>query len=121
MGDGQVNKLSNNLKYIDNMGLIGGGSGIRTLGTLSRPSVFKTGAIDHSAKPPLYVLPKTLETILQLGKITLKEGKFADLDMHLLSQGVGAGYNSTNAPQKGRSNVRVNQARAQARTRVNEQ
>ena len=30
----------------------GGGTGIRTLGTLSRPSVFKTGAFDHSATPP---------------------------------------------------------------------
>ncbi len=33
-------------------GASGGGSGIRTLGTLSRPTVFKTAAIDHSAKPP---------------------------------------------------------------------
>ena len=32
----------------------GGGSGIRTLGTLSRTSVFKTGALNHSAKPPLF-------------------------------------------------------------------
>ena len=32
--------------------LSGGGTGIRTLGTLSRPSVFKTGAFDHSATPP---------------------------------------------------------------------
>lgn len=31
----------------------GGGSGIRTLGTLSRPTVFKTAAFDHSAKPPV--------------------------------------------------------------------
>ena len=30
----------------------GGGSGIRTLGGLSPSSVFKTGAFDHSAKPP---------------------------------------------------------------------
>ena len=30
----------------------GGGTGIRTLGTLSRTSVFKTGAFDHSATPP---------------------------------------------------------------------
>ncbi len=102
-------------------GVNGGGSGIRTLGTLSRPSVFKTGAIDHSAKPPLCVLPKTPETILQLGKITLKEGNFADQAMLLLSQGVAARYNVTNAPQKGRSSVRRRQARAQARTRVNEQ
>jgi hypothetical protein len=47
----------------------GGGSGIRTLGTLSRPSVFKTGAFDHSAKPPQWGLPKSVEMILQLGKI----------------------------------------------------
>ena len=32
--------------------LSGGGTGIRTLGTLSRTSVFKTGAFDHSATPP---------------------------------------------------------------------
>ena len=30
----------------------GGGSGIRTLGGFSPSSVFKTGAFDHSAKPP---------------------------------------------------------------------
>ena len=38
----------------------GGGTGIRTLGTLSRTSVFKTGAFDHSATPPTrfsYTLP----------------------------------------------------------------
>ncbi len=102
-------------------GGIGGGSGIRTLGTLSRPSVFKTGAIDHSAKPPLCVLPKSLETILQLGKITLIAGKFAYEVMLLLSQGGVTGYNGTNAPQKGWSGVRLKQARTQARTRVNEQ
>ena len=34
----------------------GGGSGIRTLGGLSPSSVFKTGAFDHSAKPPLGAL-----------------------------------------------------------------
>jgi hypothetical protein len=31
---------------------IGGGGGIRTHGTLSRTTVFKTVAIDHSATPP---------------------------------------------------------------------
>jgi hypothetical protein len=30
----------------------GGGSGIRTLGGLTPSPVFKTGAFDHSAKPP---------------------------------------------------------------------
>jgi hypothetical protein len=66
------------------------------------------------------VLPKSPKTILQLGNITLKEGKFAYRGMLLLSQGVGARYNDTNAPQKGWSGVRLKQARAQARTRVNE-
>ena len=31
----------------------GGGGGIRTHGTLSRTPVFKTGAFDHSATPPV--------------------------------------------------------------------
>ena len=34
-------------------GASGGGCGIRTHGTLSRPTVFKTAAFDHSAKPPI--------------------------------------------------------------------
>ena len=38
---------------IHNKSDCGGGSGIRTLGGLSPSSVFKTGAFDHSAKPPL--------------------------------------------------------------------
>ena len=57
------------LYLIDKYRSTGGGSGIRTLGTLSRPSVFKTGAIDHSAKPPLWGVPKSVKTILQSGKI----------------------------------------------------
>jgi hypothetical protein len=32
----------------------GGGTGIRTLGGLSPSSVFKTGAFDHSATPPIH-------------------------------------------------------------------
>ena len=32
--------------------MVGGGGGIRTHGPLSRPLVFKTSAIDHSATPP---------------------------------------------------------------------
>ena len=32
----------------------GGGAGIRTLGGLSPSSVFKTGAFDHSATPPIH-------------------------------------------------------------------
>ena len=47
--DPATNTLNVNILSID----CGGGSGIRTLGTLPRPSVFKTGAFDHSAKPPL--------------------------------------------------------------------
>ena len=38
------------IKYL--ISKCGGGSGIRTLGGLSPSSVFKTGAFDHSAKPP---------------------------------------------------------------------
>ena len=34
------------------MKICGGGGGIRTPGTLSRSTVFKTAAIDHSATPP---------------------------------------------------------------------
>jgi hypothetical protein len=32
--------------------VLGGGRGIRTPGTVSGPTVFKTAAIDHSAIPP---------------------------------------------------------------------
>jgi hypothetical protein len=37
-------------------GATGGGGGIRTHGTLSRTSVFKTGALNHSATPPTPLL-----------------------------------------------------------------
>ncbi len=36
------------------MTIVGGGSGIRTPGTLTGTSVFKTDAIDRSAKPPFF-------------------------------------------------------------------
>ena len=44
------------------------GQGFEPWEPLGSP-VFKTGAIDHSAKPPLWGLPKTVSAILQLGKI----------------------------------------------------
>ena len=46
----------------------GGGSGIRTLGGLSPSSVFKTGAFDHSAKPPQPDPPNVPKSIRQMGK-----------------------------------------------------
>jgi hypothetical protein len=35
----------------------GGGGGIRTPETLSSLTVFKTAALNHSATPPLLILP----------------------------------------------------------------
>lgn len=69
----------------------GGGSGIRTLGTLSRPSVFKTGAFDHSAKPPQCGLPNAAEVILQSGKFTYANGESCLSGFRsLVAQGSGA-------------------------------
>ena len=45
---GNVKKVPFAIKKIKK----GGGSGIRTPGTLSGTAVFKTAAIDRSAKPP---------------------------------------------------------------------
>ena len=62
------NNKSQLIKCIKNSNLIrfnGGETGIRTLETVSRPSVFKTGAIDHSAKPPHWRCRKTGRPILQ--------------------------------------------------------
>ena len=46
------------INHFTNRPYYGGGSGIRTLGTLSRSSVFKTGALNHSAKPPMVLLER---------------------------------------------------------------
>jgi hypothetical protein len=49
-----------------NLGLVSqdfsGGLGIRTPGCLSTSSVFKTDAIDHSAKPPYFCTPDRIRT-----------------------------------------------------------
>ena len=45
----------------------GGGGGIRTHGTLSRTPVFKTGAFDHSATPPVTCSPSGSQLILKDG------------------------------------------------------
>ena len=58
-GAGSKLKSQNSESYKNNNGIrelmkfyLGGGGGIRTHGTLSRSTVFKTVAIDHSATPP---------------------------------------------------------------------
>ncbi len=51
----------------------GGGSGIRTLGGLSPSSVFKTGAFDHSAKPPQHA-PHNQPILIRKGR--LRNGEF---------------------------------------------
>jgi hypothetical protein len=52
MGDVRNHHSPNCLILLNYFGVCGGGSGIRTLGGFSPSSVFKTGAFDHSAKPP---------------------------------------------------------------------
>ncbi|KIN71885.1 hypothetical protein Z949_1050 [Sulfitobacter guttiformis KCTC 32187] len=56
------------------------------------------------------MLPKTLETILQLDKPLVCDcciqGKFADAAMLLLSRRACPRYNSANAPKQGRSSAR---------------
>ena len=44
------NSMDEGVIYADG---VGGGGGIRTHGSCYTPPVFKTGAIDHSATPPL--------------------------------------------------------------------
>ena len=74
MGDERPYKPLKYLIYIKFIRSYGGGSGIRTLGTLSRPPVFKTGAFDHSAKPPQLFPPNPVFLIRQtafVGKHTV--------------------------------------------------
>ncbi len=82
--------VSKNFIHISKFGNAGGGSGIRTLGTLSRPPVFKTGAFDHSAKPPLHSCPNRSRLIRQTTKCILPVlskplGKIADLGAAVFS------------------------------------
>ena len=46
------NRMDEGVIYADG---VGGGGGIRTHGSCYTPPVFKTGAIDHSATPPLRI------------------------------------------------------------------
>lgn len=49
---GMWGKIPANQPWAKELGVCGGGGGIRTHGRLSPTSVFKTGAFNHSATPP---------------------------------------------------------------------
>ena len=49
----------------------GGEGGIRTHGTLARSPVFKTGAFDHSATSPKYLISKYPICTIETNKIYL--------------------------------------------------
>ena len=55
MGDATFPIFNNHMFIIVKIKAYGGGGGIRTHGRLSPTSVFKTGAFNHSATPPLKV------------------------------------------------------------------
>ncbi len=90
---------------LQNLGLRGGGSGIRTLGTLSRPPVFKTGAFDHSAKPPR---PPLVDRLSRFGKhtdVTQPMGKIADFGTPAFSGGPLQANVASKSPANGAKGV----------------
>src|SRR3954469_14274590 len=60
--DGDLSFVINHFSFVINFD---GGRGIRTPGTVSRPTVFKTAALNHSAIPPLDRIAETFTRTLR--------------------------------------------------------
>src|SRR3954469_21598080 len=82
--DGDLSFVINHFSFVINFH---GGRGIRTPGTVSRPTVFKTAALNHSAIPPLdriaetftrTLRPKTLRHASHGGNSTERFGSLND-------------------------------------------